>query len=347
MARKKKGRPVNGILVLDKPAGMTSNSALQKVKKLFQAQKAGHTGSLDPLATGVLPICLGEATKVSHFLLDADKCYRARCILGSVTTTGDSDGEIIANHPVPQLSEQQLLNLLASFQGDQEQTPPMYSALKYNGRPLYEYARKGIEIERKARHINIFNIKLLNYSFDTDDSFNTDGSGKAFIDIEVHCSKGTYIRTLCEDIGQTIGCGAHISALRRLESGPFLLSQSVSLPALTEKFGPYDELDDIDKNRMNNLLLPTDTAINELPAVTLDDEQYERIQHGHAIVHKPNSHLYAIHPQQSHSQNNHQSSAADSASGSEHYRLYHNNTLIALAILDESGYLKPKRLLFL
>lgn len=331
MARKNKGRPVNGILVLDKPSGMTSNAALQKVKRLFQAQKAGHTGSLDPLATGVLPICLGEATKVSHFLLDANKSYRAKCILGSVTTTGDSDGEVIARHPVPELSKAQLLHLLSTFQGHQNQTPPMYSALKYNGRPLYEYARQGIEIERKVRQITIFDIKLLDYSFIANTT-EQDHPVQNFIEIEVHCSKGTYIRSLCEDIGQAIGCGAHISALRRLESGPFLLSQSVSLPSLTENFAPYDELDESDKIRMDQLLLPTDTAITRLPAVNLDQEQYDRIQHGHAI---------------DQSQDSAQSPDTKSDSYPGSYRLYFNNTLIALAILDESGKLKPKRLLFL
>ena len=196
MARKRKGRLVNGILILDKPAGITSNKALQKVKHLFNAQKAGHTGILDPLATGVLPICLGEATKVSHYLLDSNKSYRAKCILGTVTTTGDSDGEIIGSEPVPEISKNDLLTLLSLFEGPQDQTPPMYSALKHNGRPLYEYARKGIEIERKSRRITIFGIKLLAYKLGDESSQDN------FIEIEVQCSKGTYIRTLCEDIGK-------------------------------------------------------------------------------------------------------------------------------------------------
>lgn len=324
MARKKKGRPVNGILVLDKPTGITSNAALQTVKRLFQAQKAGHTGSLDPLATGVLPVCLGEATKVSHFLLDANKRYRARCVLGSVTTTGDSDGEVIDNRTVPEQTKAQLLKLLAFFQGPQQQIPPMFSALKYNGRPLYELARQGIEVERKSRSITIFDIQLLDFSFDS--------NAVNFIDIEVFCSKGTYIRTLCQDIGQAIGCGAHISALRRLESEPFLLSQAVSLEALSENFGLYSELAEADQIRMDKLLLPTDAAIQKLPARILNETEYEQIQHGHAIA------LLQDIPGQP---------SSESAFCSDNFRLYFNNTLIGLAILGENNQLKPKRLLFL
>jgi len=315
MARRKKGRPVNGILVLDKPAGITSNAALQKVKWLYQAQKAGHTGSLDPLATGVLPVCLGEATKVSHFLLDADKRYRAKCVLGSATTTGDSEGDVIATQAIPELNEEQLLQLVFSFQGTQEQMPPMYSALKHNGRPLYEYARKGIEVERKTRSITIFEIKLLDYSF---------ASEQAFIEIEVHCSKGTYIRSLCEDIGRKIGCGAYISELRRLESGPFLLSQAITLDELNEKFGLYTDLDEADKSAMDQLLLPTDTAIESFPIVNLNEHELDKIQHGHAISYR-----------------------LPTDSRHENYRLYFNNLLIGLAVLNENGELKPKRLLFL
>lgn len=288
---------------------MTSNSALQQVKRLYQAQKAGHTGSLDPLATGVLPLCFGEATKVSHYLLDSDKTYIAKCILGSVTTTGDSDGEIIANEPVPELNQQQILSLLSSFSGNQQQTPPMYSALKHKGRPLYEYARKGIVIERKSRPITIFDIKLIDYS-----------CTENFIEIEVHCSKGTYIRTLCEDIGQTLGCGAHISSLRRIQSGPFSLQQSITLDEL---IALHDN--DIEYNHLDKLLLPTDNAIQNIPAVYLDEQQYDAIIHGHSI-------------------------ACESSFLSEKspdYRLYYKDKLLALAILKNKDQLQPKRLLFL
>lgn len=317
MARKKKGRPVNGILVLDKPTGITSNKALQKVKHLFKAQKAGHTGSLDPLATGVLPICLGETTKVSHYLLDADKRYLAKCILGSVTTTGDSDGEIIQQKSIPEFTKDKLLKLLSSFTGLQEQTPPMYSALKHNGRPLYEYARKGIEIERKSRQINIFDISLLDFAVS-----NKNSAVPAFIEIEVHCSKGTYIRTLCEDIGHKLGCGAYISVLRRIESGPFLLSQAITLDNLLEKYSSDESLDTQTFDCMDQLLLPTDTAIEQFPAIEINEQQFDRIQHGMTIDVQPDIE-------------------------SDNYRLYFNKTLTGLAILDENKQLKPKRLLFL
>lgn len=321
MARKKKGRLVNGILVLDKPTGISSNAALQKIKRLYQAQKAGHTGSLDPLATGVLPICLGEATKVSHYLLDADKRYRATCLLGAVSTTGDSDGDIMDHKPVPDLNKSEILSLLASFEGQCDQTPPMFSALKHNGRPLYEYARKGIEIERKSRCITLFQIKLLDFSIADKDS-----DAPAFIEIEVHCSKGTYIRTLCEDIGKAIGCGAYISALRRIDSGPFSLAQAITIEELYEQFNPDDVLNETQQKQMDQLLLPVETAIEQLPAVSLNEEQFERIQHGMTLEITPS--VLAL-------------------ENSENYRLYFNNTLIALAVLDKNGHLKPKRLLFL
>jgi tRNA pseudouridine55 synthase len=329
MARRKKGRLVNGILVLDKPTGISSNAALQKVKRLYQAQKAGHTGSLDPLATGVLPICLGEATKVSHYLLDADKRYRAKCVLGSVTTTGDSDGDIIDTKPIPELNKTQILDLLASFEGEQDQTPPMFSALKHNGRPLYEYARKGIEIERKSRRITLFEIKLLDFS-----TVNKSADKPAFIEIEVHCSKGTYIRTLCEDIGQAIGCGAHISALRRVTSGPFSLSQAITIEQLYEQFNPDDELDEARQLQMDELLLPTETAIEQIPSVMLNEAQFKQIQHGMTIEFVPATMAIS-------------NSSSGTMVKSDNYRLYFNNILIALAILDDDMHLKPKRLLFL
>ncbi len=312
MARKKKGRPVNGILVLDKPAGITSNRALQKVKRLFDAQKAGHTGSLDPLATGVLPICLGEATKLSHYLLDANKRYRARCILGITTTTGDSEGDILEQSDIPEFDQSRLTSLLENFKGSQAQTPPMYSALKHNGRPLYEYARKGIEIERKSRQITIFELHLLDYHWQADAQ-----SGQAFIEIEVLCSKGTYIRSLCEDIGSTLGCGAHISVLRRLEAEPFLLSQAVTLEQLEAQPDFYAR---------EQLLQNTDSAIHNFPRIDLNGSEKDLITHGHSIA--CNAFEAAV--------ENH-----------TNYRLYFNNTLIALAILDENKNLKPKRLLFL
>ncbi len=291
---------------------MTSNSALQQVKRLYQAQKAGHTGSLDPLATGVLPLCFGEATKVSHYLLDSDKTYIARCELGSMTTTGDSDGEVIATEHVPVVDKQQLLELLASFTGNQLQTPPMFSALKHNGRPLYEYARKGITIEREARPVNIFDIKLIDFSC------TSAVDEQQFIEIEVHCSKGTYIRTLCEDMGQKLGCGAYISSLRRIQSGPFSLVQSITLEQLVA-------ICENDSNNIDELLLDTDTAIKTLPKIILNEAQYDTISHGNNIINE----------------------SVTTTSSQNDFRLYYNDKLLALAVLNKEGLLQPKRLLFL
>jgi len=321
LARKKKGRAINGILILDKPAGISSNAALQKIKRLYQAQKAGHTGSLDPLATGVLPICLGESTKVSHYLLDADKRYRARCILGATTTSGDADGDIIETNQVPHLTEVELLELLSTFVGEQEQTPPMFSALKYNGRPLYEYARQGIVIERQARHINLYDIKLLAYQ-----NAHAGNNQPAYIEIEVHCSKGTYIRTLCEDIGRVIGCGAYITMLRRISSGPFNLQQSITIEQLYQQFSSDVPADEQQLAQMDHLLLNTDHAVMQYPSYTLNETQLKQIQHGMSIAIEVNE-RQKLH--------------------TDHCRLYYNNTLIALAIIKDNCYLKPKRLLFL
>ncbi len=221
-------RPVDGILLLDKPAGITSNKALMEIKHLFQAEKAGHTGSLDPLATGMLPICLGEASKFSQYLLEADKVYFARMRLGQKTTTADADGEIIAEADVPAFSAEQIEAVLSRFRGDIKQVPSMFSALKKDGRPLYELARQGIEVEREARPVTIYRLDLM-------------ATEPLFWDIEVACSKGTYIRNLVEDIGEALGCGAHVTVLRRLAAGPFQAAQMVTLEqvrALVEQSGP-------------------------------------------------------------------------------------------------------------
>jgi len=209
-------RPIDGILLLDKPAGITSNKALQEIKHLMQSEKAGHTGSLDPLATGLLPICLGEASKFSQYLLDADKVYRATMRLGQKTTTADAEGEIIAERPVPVLSCDDIEAVLAQFRGAITQVPSMFSALKKDGRPLYELARQGVEVERAARPVHIYRLELLAAEADS-------------WEIEVACSKGTYVRNLVEDMGEAIGCGAHVTALRRLAAGPFQEHQMVSL----------------------------------------------------------------------------------------------------------------------
>jgi len=245
-------RPVDGILLLDKPAGMTSNKALQEVKHLMQAEKAGHTGSLDPLATGLLPICLGEASKFSQYLLDADKVYRARMRLGQKTTTADAEGEVIAEAPVPVLDAAAIEAVLARFRGDISQVPSMYSALKKDGRPLYELARKGLEVERAARPVSIYRLELLAAEAES-------------WDIEVACSKGTYVRNLVEDIGDAIGCGAHVSALRRLDVGPFRQEQMVSLDAVRAAVaagGPAGA---------DSLLLPAWAGLEGLPQVEISE----------------------------------------------------------------------------
>lgn len=214
-------RRVDGILLLDKPEGMTSNRALQRVKHLFAARKAGHTGSLDPLATGLLPLCFGEATKVSGFLLEADKRYRVTCRLGITTTTGDREGEPLQRRPVPVLDDAAITAVLQRFIGRIEQVPPMYSALKHKGERLYHLARQGIEVERAPRAVTIHDLVLL-------------ARGEEELELEVHCSKGTYVRTLCEDIGEALGCGAHVTALRRTALGPFVDVSMVTLEQVLE-----------------------------------------------------------------------------------------------------------------
>ncbi|MCG8011081.1 MAG: tRNA pseudouridine(55) synthase TruB, partial [Candidatus Thiodiazotropha weberae] len=200
--RRNRGRNINGVLLLDKPQGMTSNKALQEVKFLYKAAKAGHTGSLDPLATGLLPICFGEATKLSAFLLDADKRYLVKVKLGETTTTADAEGDVVETSDPSGVTEDALRETMAEFLGEQQQLPPMYSAIKHNGERLYKLARQGIEVEREPRTIHIHGIDLL--SFDLPE-----------FEMDVRCSKGTYVRTLAEDIGKRLGCGAYVSGLRR------------------------------------------------------------------------------------------------------------------------------------
>lgn len=258
--RRKRGRPVNGIILLDKPEGITSNKALQRVKSIFFAQKAGHTGSLDPLATGMLPICFGEATKVSNYLLDADKRYRFSCQLGVVTNTGDAEGEVIDQHVVPELDEAAIESILQDFRGTIQQIPPMFSALKHKGERLYDLARQGIEVERAPRTVNIHELTLLNYS---------DG----VLELEAECSKGTYIRTLAEDIGAAIGCGAHVIQLRRLTVGPF--QDSAAMVTLEQ----LETLLEENRDELNRLLLPIDAALMHWPDVRLNaDLSYYLLQ---------------------------------------------------------------------
>jgi tRNA pseudouridine55 synthase len=252
-------RPVDGLLLLDKPAGLSSNQALQLAKRLYKAAKAGHTGSLDPFATGLLPICLGEATKFSHFLLDADKTYRATMQLGVTTTTGDTEGEILS-HTEVNVTRERVENVLRCFTGNISQVPPMYSALKHQGRSLYEYARIGVEIERPAREVTIHHIALNSLA---------DNSAE----IMVSCSKGTYIRTLAEDIGNALGCGAYLTQLRRLQTGLFNLAQAVTL----------EQLEAMDMEQRDACLLPPDSLIQQLPAVCLDVESAYYLCQGQSI----------------------------------------------------------------
>lgn len=251
--RKPKGRQIDGILLLDKPLGITSNAALQRVKWLFAASKAGHTGSLDPMATGVLPLCFGEATKFSQYLLDADKTYRCTMRFGITTNTGDAEGEVLTSVPTPQLTQAAVESALAKFVGEIEQVPSMFSAIKHQGQPLYKLAREGKEIERAARPVTVFSLALTAFR----------GGDFPEADVEAHVSKGTYIRTLAEDVGASLGCGAHISALHRSQAGPFNELQCVTLDTLVETRGE-DRAELLDR-----FLLPVETAIDHLQAVTL------------------------------------------------------------------------------
>lgn len=251
----------SGILLLDKPLGLTSNQALGQAKRFLGICKAGHTGALDPLATGLLPLCFGEATKVSSYLLDADKTYQADIRLGETTASGDAEGEIVEHGQVPALDPVGLDAVLDEFRGGITQVPPMYSALKHQGRRLHELARQGIEVERKPRAVTIYSLDLLEFE-------------SPRLTLRVRCSKGTYIRSLAMDIGAALGCGAHLSALRRTASGPFAIERAVGLDAL-EAMPPDDARD---------LLLPPDLALQHLPAVQLTPAQTTDIRHGRAIV---------------------------------------------------------------
>lgn len=259
-----RGRPVSGILLLDKPLGVSSNHALQRVKRLFDARKAGHTGSLDPLADGMLPICLGDATKLSAYLLDADKHYRFRVRLGVTTATGDTEGEVLRTCPVPDLSVADIEKVLAGFAGEIEQLPPMYSALKHNGKRLYELAREGVEVEREPRRITIHALTLGEVALPE-------------FELQVHCSKGTYVRTLAEDIGERLGCGAHVVALRRTGVGPY-----TNFPMFTME--RLEQTAEQGHAELDRLLLPIDTALGEWPAVTVGADSAFYMKQGQAVL---------------------------------------------------------------
>ena len=255
MGRRRRGRPVDGILVLDKPMGLSSNQALQTAKRLYFAAKAGHTGSLDPLATGVLPLCFGEATKFSQYLLDADKAYESTFTLGVATTTGDAEGEVLETTDGSGISEADVSRALVAFRGEIEQVPSMYSAIKQGGKPLYKFAREGRDVERKSRRVVIKQLELRAFR----------GGEKPEVDIYLECSKGTYVRSIAEDLGRALGCGAHVSALRRTQAGPFGIEDSVSLSTL-EALKRSEQL-----AQMDALLLPADTALGGLPLVQLSE----------------------------------------------------------------------------
>ncbi|MCA6719644.1 tRNA pseudouridine(55) synthase TruB [Vibrio sp. Vb2131] len=269
MARRRKGRPINGVILLDKPTGISSNDALQKVKRIYFAEKAGHTGALDPLATGMLPICLGEATKFSQFLLDSDKRYRVIAKLGERTNTSDSDGEVVETRPV-NVTLDKLEACIDQFRGESDQVPSMFSALKYQGKPLYEYARKGIEVPRESRKITVYEIVL--HRFEGDE-----------VEMEVHCSKGTYIRTIVDDLGEMLGCGAHVTMLRRTGVAKYPYENMVTLEQLNELLEQAHREERAPRELLDPLLLPMDTAVEDLPEVNLVPELANMVQHGQPV----------------------------------------------------------------
>lgn len=278
MGRKRKGRNINGIVLVDKPQGASSNNVLQKVRAIYGAAKAGHTGALDPLATGMLPVCLGEATKFSQYLLDSDKSYFVTAKLGERTDTSDADGEIVETRPVS-TSIEEIERLKASLTGDIKQVPTMFSALKHNGQPLYKLARQGITVERPARPITIFEFELLDFRGDE-------------VDFQVRCSKGTYIRTLIDDLGQLIGCGAHVKVLRRTQVANYPADRMLTLEQIQQL--KDDNLDDalkvegdrysgVDYTALDSQLLPIQTALIGLPKLVMPAKDIQTLRFGQTV----------------------------------------------------------------
>ncbi|WP_109860369.1 tRNA pseudouridine(55) synthase TruB [Aggregatibacter aphrophilus] len=298
---RKRGRDIHGVFLLDKPQGMSSNDIMQKVKRIFQANKAGHTGALDPLATGMLPICLGEATKFSQFLLDADKRYLVTAKLGERTDTSDAEGQIVETREV-KVKTPEILTALEQFRGDILQVPTMFSALKHNGKPLYEYARQGITVEREARPITIFELNFIEYN-------------APYLTLEVHCSKGTYIRTLGDDLGEVLGCGAHVTMLRRTAVADYPTEKMLDWNALQSLAAQQDLA------LLDALLLPMDTAVAKLPTLTLDESQAQGIGFGQRVkFNNPNSLQGQV-------------------------RLFsHENRFLGVAVIDENNVIRPQRL---
>ena len=298
---RKRGRDIHGVFLLDKPQGMSSNDIMQKVKRIFQANKAGHTGALDPLATGMLPICLGEATKFSQFLLDADKRYLVTAKLGERTDTSDAEGQIVETREV-KVKTPEILTALEQFRGDILQVPTMFSALKHNGKPLYEYARQGITVEREARPITIFELNFIQYN-------------APYLTLEVHCSKGTYIRTLVDDLGEALGCSAHVTMLRRTAVADYPTEKMLDWNAL-QSLAEQQDLALLDA-----LLLPIDTAVAKLPTLTLNESQTQGIGFGQRIKFDNLNRLQG------------------------QVRLFsHENRFLGVALIDENNVIRPQRL---
>ena len=252
---RRRGRDIHGVLLLDKPQGLSSNDALQKVKRIYNANRAGHTGALDPLATGMLPICLGEATKFSQYLLDSDKRYRVIARLGQRTDTSDADGQIVLERPV-NFTQAQLDAALDTFRGDIQQVPSMFSALKYQGKKLYEYARQGIEVPREARSITVYELQFIRWEGDE-------------LELEIHCSKGTYIRTITDDLGELLGCGAHVIYLRRLQVAKYPIARMVTLEQLNALLEQAQEQGIAPSELLDPLLMPMDSPAEDFPEVNL------------------------------------------------------------------------------
>ena len=262
MGRSRKGRDVSGVIVLDKPQGITSSAAVQRVKSLFGARKVGHTVSLDPLATGVLPLCFGEATKFSRFLLTSDKTYWVKLKLGIRTASGDADADIVKRRSIENVTEDRVEQALEGFRGEIDQIPSMYSAIKYQGKPLYQYAREGVDVERESRRITVYSIELLTFL----------GSE---ITLQVHCSKGTYVRTIADDLGEQLKCGAHVVELRRLVAGPFKESDSVTLGEIESART---------EGRLDTLLAPVSSAVSQWPSVRLSEASAYYLRQGQPVV---------------------------------------------------------------
>ena len=268
MGRHRRGRPVSGILLLDKPRGLSSNRALQHAKRLFDAAKAGHTGSLDPLASGVLPLCFGEATKFSRYLLDADKRYDARFCLGEATSTGDAEGACVRRADAAHLTAADVARAARHFRGDIEQIPPMHSAIKQGGQPLYKLARAGVEVERKARVVRIERLDITAFT----------AGNPALLEVSIDCTKGTYIRSLAMDLGHALGVGGHVQALRRTAVGPFAIADCVGLEAL-EILAERD-----DRQAMDELLRPMDEALTHIPLLKLPESSGFYLRRGQPVL---------------------------------------------------------------